>query len=400
MFAIIFTLIVIMVHFFIGRRIITPSGMKKSQKAVAWVFLYLLSATVIMAGLILGRAVTGAPRPVWLSVLSWVSYVQMGMMVLLFLLLLLRDVLRIIKKAVLKIRRKTGTTDEQSHSNGEVDLSRRKFMVNGANLSIIGLSAGLTGLGAANATGDPVIEHVEIKVPNLPEGLNGFRLVQVSDLHIGPTLKRDFASMVVDKVNSLNPDIIAVTGDLIDGLVPVLENDVEPFKDFHSKFGTYYVSGNHEYYWGVNQWFEHVSKLGMRVLNNKSEIISTVDGDLLIGGVNDYDAERFTPDQPSSPVQAIYRNKNKKTDYKILLAHQPRSCFEAQKAGFDLQLSGHTHGGQFVPWNYLVRLQQPFVAGLDKYKNMLVYTNRGTGYWGPPLRLGVPSEITLITLVS
>jgi len=399
-FAVVICTIVMLVHFYVGRRLISPSGMKKPLRVAAWITLYIM-AFLLLAGPVMDRIYTSPPKPMWLNALIWVSFTQMGIMVLVFLGLLIKDLFRLGKKLYQFSNGKFKKTEAgEGEQTEDINISRRTFMINGANLGIIGASTGLAGFGAGVAIGEPTIERVSIEVNNLPAGLEGMKIAQISDMHIGPTLKRDFTEMVVRTVNELKPDIIAVTGDLIDGYVDVLKHDTEPFKDLSAKYGTYYVTGNHEYYWGVRPWLKEVERLGMTVLSNESRIISTSNGDLLLAGVTDYESERFTPDEASSPLKAISQNQHKKADYKILLAHQPRSCFEAAKVGFNLQLSGHTHGGQFVPWNYLVKLQQPFVEGLDLYKDLLVYTNRGTGYWGPPIRIGVPSEISLLTLVS
>lgn len=202
---------------------------------------------------------------------------------------------------------------------------------------------------------------------------------------------------VVDTANGLNSDVIVLTGDLIDGDVEGLRPHTQLLSELDAPLGVYAVTGNHEYYSGAPGWIAEYERLGMHVLQNEHVILPYNHAQVLLAGVNDYDAGRFDSTWASDP-QAAIEGAADDVGVKILLAHQPRSMQEAAKAGFDLQISGHTHGGQFWPWGYFVRLQQPFVAGLDQYENLQVYTSQGTGYWGPPMRLGARSEITQIRL--
>ena len=201
---------------------------------------------------------------------------------------------------------------------------------------------------------------------------------------------------VVNKVNALAPDIVAYTGDLADGSVERLWKEIEPLSGLTATYGNFFVTGNHEYYWGINEWIECAKRLGFTVLLNENRTIYHNQGRILLGGVADYRAGHFIKDHASSPEKSLAGASN--ADVKILLAHQPKSIFKSSKAGYDLQISGHTHGGQFFPWNYLVCLDQPFTEGLHKFHNTLIYVSRGTGFWGPPVRLCAPAEITLLKL--
>ena len=221
-------------------------------------------------------------------------------------------------------------------------------------------------------------------------------IAQISDLHVGPTIKEGYVEGVVEKVNRLNPDIIAVTGDLVDGSVEYLAKHVEPLKDLHGKIGKYFVTGNHEYYSGVDQWLDKTDQLGLTNLIDSHEVITKGNGTITLGGVTDFRSSSIKPEHKSDAVKAFTGAPIDKP--KILLAHQPWSIFNAHKAGTDLQLSGHTHGGQFWPFVYAVRMANPYTPGLHDHDGTWIYVNRGTGYWGPPLRLGVESEITLVTL--
>jgi hypothetical protein len=173
---------------------------------------------------------------------------------------------------------------------------------------------------------------------------------------------------------------------------------VAPLKNIQSAQGNFFVTGNHEYYFGVTDWVIQIKRLGFSILLNEYHMINLGRGSLLLAGVTDYRGGNFLHSHRSDPIKAV--SGAPAADVKILLAHQPKSIFDAATAGFDLQISGHTHGGQFFPWNFVVGFNQPFVSGLHKYKNTQIYVSRGTGYWGPPVRVGAPSEITLIKLIS
>src|SRR5438477_3073432 len=242
----------------------------------------------------------------------------------------------------------------------------------------------------------PVVD-VEVPLADLPAPLEGFTIAQISDIHIGPTIKRNFVEAIVERVNRLGVDMVAITGDLVDGSVRDLAQHTEPLARLESRHGTYVVTGNHEYYSGVHAWIRELRRLGTRVPLNEHVVLDHDGAKLTVAGVTDYSAQHFDPAHKSDPHAAV---KGAPTDApRILLAHQPRSASVAAQAGYQLQLSGHTHGGQFWPWNLFVRLQQPFTAGLKRLGSVWVYVSRGTGYWGPPMRFGVPSEITLIRLV-
>lgn len=265
--------------------------------------------------------------------------------------------------------------------------------------AVVGLAAVVTAVGFAGARRRARIVPVEIPIANLPLPLQGFTIAQISDVHVGSQIKRRYVDAIVDAVNSLGADLIAVTGDLVDGSVPDLAPHIAPMGRLRAKYGAYVVTGNHEYYSGEPAWTAEFRRLGLRVLLNEHVVVRHGGAPLVLAGVTDFSAHHFNPAQRSDPVAAL---SGAPTDaaVKILLAHQPRSAAAAENAGFDLQLSGHTHGGQFWPWNLFVRLQQPFTAGLHRLNHLWVYISRGTGYWGPPNRFGAPSEITLLRLVS
>ena len=264
-------------------------------------------------------------------------------------------------------------------------------------IGVMALTPAITQVGFFMARRVAPVVDVEVPLADLPAPLEGFTIAQISDIHIGPTIKRNFVEAIVERVNRLGVDMVAITGDLVDGSVRDLAQHTEPLARLESRHGTYVVTGNHEYYSGVHAWIRELRRLGTRVLLNEHVVLDHDGAKLTVAGVTDYSAQHFDPSHKSDPHAAV---KGAPTDApRILLAHQPRSASVAAQAGYQLQLSGHTHGGQFWPWNLFVRLQQPFTAGLKRLGSMWVYVSRGTGYWGPPMRFGVPSEITLIRLV-
>jgi predicted MPP superfamily phosphohydrolase len=333
------------------------------------------------------------------EILVWAGYVGVGFLSFIFTFLVIRDFLWI--PAILSKKIKgllSRGAEEEICSENPANPGRRRFLINGMNYGIAATASIFTVYGFAEARQVPDVKEVTIPILGLPEDFEGFRIVQISDIHVSPTLRRDFVEEVVVVANRLDADIIALTGDLADGLVSQLAYDVAALKNLTSTEGNFFVTGNHEYYSGVDDWIRHVKRLGFTVLLNEHRLISRGKSRLLLAGVTDYRGGNFMKSHLSDPRKALAGAPS--VDAKILLAHQPKSIFDAAKAGFDLQISGHTHGGQFFPWNLLVGLDQPFVAGLDRYENTQIYVSRGAGYWGPPVRVGSPSEITLIKLTA
>ncbi|HYQ94867.1 MAG TPA: metallophosphoesterase [Burkholderiales bacterium] len=264
-------------------------------------------------------------------------------------------------------------------------------------MGVMALTPAITLAGFFMARRVAPVVNVSVPLAGLPKELEGFTIAQISDIHVGQTIKRNFVAAIVDRVNGLHADMVAITGDVADGSVPDLAHHTEPLARLESRHGTYFVTGNHEYYSGADAWIRELERLGAKVLMNEHVVLDHDGAALTVAGVTDYSAHHFDPSHKSDPHAAA--KGAPASAPKVLLAHQPRSARLAEAAGYQLQLSGHTHGGQFWPWNFLVRLQQPFIAGLNRLGRMWVYTSRGTGYWGPPMRFGIPSEITLIRLV-
>jgi predicted MPP superfamily phosphohydrolase len=278
-----------------------------------------------------------------------------------------------------------------------VDADRRAFLRNSVNLGLVTAAGGYTAVGAGNAQDTPAAREVEVPVANLPAGLEGFRIVQITDLHLGGTIRREYVERVVQAANALSPDLVAVTGDLVDGQVADWREEAAPLGTLRSTYGTFFVTGNHEYYWDPHGWLAELESLGWQLLLNEHRVIEKGGGRILLAGVTDYRSARYVPEHVSDPAKA--RDGAPPCDVSILLAHQPKSIFAASKAAYDLQISGHTHGGQYFPINLLVHFFEPYVSGLHKHDNTWIYVSRGTGYWGPPNRLGVPKEIAVLKLV-
>ena len=263
-------------------------------------------------------------------------------------------------------------------------------------LAILGLTVLLTGWALFSAALVLQLRRVTVRLPGLGLGLEGLRIVQISDLHIGEATDEPFLRRVVARVNALSPDVVAVTGDLVDGQVSAVRDFVAPLGGLRARFGVYYVTGNHEYYWGGPEWEAEVDRLGLTVLRNSHRVISRGGSELALGGVPDLQGIRFHPDHACRPDLAFAGAPEGVP--RVLLAHQPAAARTAAEAGVHLQLSGNTHGGQIFPFHLFVWLSQPVLSGLRKLFGIWVYTHRGTGTWGPRMRLGASPEIAEITL--
>lgn len=237
---------------------------------------------------------------------------------------------------------------------------------------------------------------INITLKKLPQELDGLRIAQLTDIHIGPILNDKWLQHIVDRVNALDADIVAITGDLVDGSVAELGSHVAPLANLKAKYGVFFVTGNHEYYSGVEEWCEYLKSINIKVLRNEHVSIKIGNSVLDIAGVDDWSSRHFAGGHNLSKALAG-RDQNNPV---ILLAHQPVSMHDAAKNNVDFQMSGHTHGGQIWPFNYLVYLQQPISRGLFAHPNsdLQVYVSSGTGFWGPPMRLGTYAEISCFSL--
>ena len=361
-----------LLHFYIGARLRPAAGLN-SMGALGGVLLLALSTLLVPAGLLASRF----KRWVQEDRVAWAGMLAMGFFSSLLVLTVMRDVALLFATLF-------------GFASTRVTMA--------SALAVPLLAGAVTLLGFINARRLARVVQVDVPIIGLPAALHGYAIAQISDIHVGATIKRGYLEAIVERVNGLQADAIAITGDLVDGSVSRLREHTEPLSRLRARDGTFFVTGNHEYYSGAEQWIAELRRLGVTVLLNEHVMRERGGAGIMLAGVTDYTAHLFHESHRSSPTQAA-AGAPANVMVKILLAHQPRSAAAAAEAGFDLQLSGHTHGGQFFPWNLFVPLQQPFVAGLDRLANMWVYTSRGTGYWGPPKRFGAPSEITHLRLV-
>ncbi|MBF8248254.1 MAG: Serine/threonine protein phosphatase [Bacteroidetes bacterium] len=371
---------------YVGWRVISGANLLGRQKLVAW----LIVAVLLLFPQVPFAMLINKAEELWLDVWFWAGYMSLGLLALIMITFALRDLTFLLIRLIGKVQKVISKKPEV------VDVDRRRFLLHSTNLGLMAASGLLSGYGLFEAQSRTRIEDIPIPLPHLPQAFDGFRIVQFTDLHVGPTIKRAFVERVTRQVMDLKPDLIAFTGDLVDGSVSWLRDDVAPLHELAAPYGKFFITGNHEYYSGANPWIEHADKLGFSVLLNSHRLIRRDGQEIVLAGVTDHSAGDFVPEQATNPAKAF--DGAPPDAVRVLLAHQPRSVFEAEKTGFDVQLSGHTHGGQFFPWNYLATLNQPYISGLHKRGNRFIYVNRGTGYWGPPLRLGIPSEITVVTL--
>jgi predicted MPP superfamily phosphohydrolase len=380
---------------YIGWRLIVPAAFGAPINIILWGILVVCVMLPFLPVILRFNGIENS----WIDTLSWVAYLSFGFLTIVFAFLVVRDIGWLLtigaQKSFYLLRGLFGSDNAVADVT---DPERRRFLVNSMNLGILGITGAMTGYGLYSALRKPDVVEITIPIRNLPGEFDGFRIVQITDIHVGPTIKRSFVQSVVDKVNALKPDLVALTGDLVDGSVRQLRGDVTPLSELSAPHGRYFITGNHEYYSGVKQWIDEAARLGFDVLLNEHRVIERGDSKLLLAGVTDYSGGQFGKDHVSDPAKALDGAPNGPA--KILLAHQPKSIFAAARAGFDFVISGHTHGGQYFPYHFLAALVQPYVSGLHKHGDTQIYVSRGTGFWGPQIRIGAKSEITVHRLVA
>jgi predicted MPP superfamily phosphohydrolase len=330
-----------------------------------------------------------------INLLIWAGSLSLGFFSFVSFLLVSRDLMFVFTGFIQRLfRRIHNSFSFDSKAVETVDINRRRFMINSMNLGILGISGSLSAYGFYEARRPPAVVEVSVPFRNLPDDLEGFRIVQITDTHVGTTTRQGYMETIVERVNMLTPDIVVFTGDIADGTVSHLGNKISPLSTLVTNYGSYFVTGNHEYLFGEQAWLREIDRLGLKALINEHQVLTCGKGRITLAGVTDYSAGKYDSNRASNPETSL--SGSSPCDLKILLAHRPRSIYAAAKSGFDLQISGHTHGGQFYPWRFACF--SPYVEGLHRFKNTWIYVSRGTGYWGAPLRLGVTSEITLIKL--
>jgi hypothetical protein len=366
-------------HYYIAKRLVLDPGVVEPWRGA-------LLATVTGLGicLVLQPFVERLVRPPASRVVSWPASLWMGFAFLLVNLLILSD-------AVLWLSGGAALAASEGLAVGEPAAAVRASLV-----AAVALVAGAFGL--RSAMRPPLLRRVEIALERWPESLDGFRIVQLSDTHIGPILGRAFVEELVSRANALDPDLVAMTGDLVDGGVRQLADEVAPLAGLRARHGVYFVTGNHDHYSGAGSWCEKAGALGICVLRNQRVEIGDGDAVFDLVGVDDHHGSHFGRGGGEDLEAALDgRDRGRPA---VLLAHDPSTFKRASGMGIDLQISGHTHGGQIWPFGYLVRLVIPFVAGRFRRNGADLYVSRGSGFWGPPMRLFAPAEITEIVLLS
>jgi predicted MPP superfamily phosphohydrolase len=271
----------------------------------------------------------------------------------------------------------------------------RSRVVAGAVLAVV---AALLAWGYAEAMRVPRIRRVDVGIARLGSGLDGLRVAVITDTHYGPIDRSRWSAAVVDRVNKLDADVVCHVGDIADGTVDVREAQARPLGAVQARLARVYVTGNHEYFSEAQGWLDYIDGIGWDALHNRHIVVERDEDRLVIAGVDDETARASGVDGHGANLEAALADTDPTLPV-MLLAHQPKQVVQAVAAGVDLQISGHTHGGQIWPFNFLVRLDQPVVQGLSRHGDRTqLYTSRGTGFWGPPFRVFAPSEITLLTL--
>ncbi len=369
-------------HYYIWVRWIRDLAWQRDMgRILTWLLISL--ALSIPATFILSRTLP----PVHGRGLLLVAYTWMGLAMALPALLACGDLLQWALRATLEL----------SHG-APLDPARRLTLARGVAAGMLLTTGGLAVTGLRNALGQIGVRQVRIPLARLPKELHGFTIAQLSDVHVGPTLRREFVERIVAQTNALDVDLIAITGDLVDGGVERIAPLLAPLAKLRARHGVFFVTGNHEYYSGVEQWLAYLPQLGIRVLHNERVSIGRGESSFDLVGVDDLHGPQFGKGHGPDLEKAMADRDP--TRESVLLAHQPKMVFQAEPYDVGLILSGHTHGGQVWPFRWLVLLQQPVLAGLARFARTWLYVSSGTGYWGPPMRLGAPAEITRLVLLS
>jgi predicted MPP superfamily phosphohydrolase len=377
-FALIAFGIVAAAHRYLAQRLVLDAGLVGASRQVLLAALGILGASLLLQPL-----AERVLRPPWSRFVAWPASLWMG---LFFYLVVLTGASDLILSLGESTARAAGS---ELTSDGAARL--RAILV--GLVAFVAVAVGLR-----NGLAPPPIKRVELELDRWPRARDGYRIVQISDIHIGPILGRRFARDLTNRVNAMNADLVAVTGDLVDGRVDCLIDEVAPFGELAGRDGVFFVTGNHDHYSGASSWSGHVASLGMRVLRNEHLILGEGEHGFALVGVDDHHAH-FIPGEHGEDLARALEGIEDPTPV-VLLAHDPSTFKKASKFPIDLQLSGHTHGGQIWPFSMLVRLVVPFLAGLYHENGTTLYVSRGTGFWGPPMRLGAPAEITEIVLRS
>jgi predicted MPP superfamily phosphohydrolase len=382
MFVVILGTVLIGMHLYLWKRLVEDTSRGRTRWALSGVLLALM--VMLFATLLLPRLLGFMESP-WLA---WPGYLWFGLVVYLFLTLLALEPVRLALRPWTK-----KPSNEQPTAS--VAMNRRVFLARTGAAAAGAASVSLVGVGVANATGPPDLLRVPVRLRRLDSAFNGFRIAVVSDIHLGPLAGRPHTERIVRMINETEPDLVAIVGDLVDGTVEELGSAAEPLRDLVSREGAYFVTGNHEYFVSdTAEWLRELERLGVQPLRNEHTAIRRGAAAFDLAGVNDVSGGQHS-DPPDYDRALTGTSSSRPT---ILLAHQPVQVEEAAAHGVDLQLSGHTHGGQMWPFHYIVRAVQPSLAGLSTVRDTQLFVTRGAGFWGPPVRIGAPPDITVVAL--
>lgn len=379
----------VLVHGYLWLRLVRDTTRPGRARRIGTAVLVLLAVLLVST-----PVVSRVWSPQAAAVVAWPGYLWLALLMYLALSLLVAELPRWL---VLRRSRRTAAQADpvaEEPVDEPVDVGRRLVVARGIAVAAGVASAGIVGTGMVSALGRPDLLRVPVGLRDLHDDLAGFRIAVVSDIHLGPILGRRHTERVVGMINETRPDLVAIVGDTVDGSVEGLRHAVEPLRDLVSAEGTFMVTGNHEYYSGALPWLAEFERLGIDTLRNERTAITRGAGRFDLAGINDVTGRGYD-DGPDLDRALAGRDNSAPV---VLLAHQPVQVRDAAKAGVDLQLSGHTHGGQLYPFHHVVELAQPAVAGLSKVDNTWLYVTRGVGFWGSPVRVGAPPDITVVEL--
>jgi predicted MPP superfamily phosphohydrolase len=387
MFAAFSTVVLTLVHYYLWRRLVHDPRLRHPWRRVVTLALILCGVSIPLT-MWTSRLIDARLGPT----LGWPAFVWMGWLFLLMLGFLAVDGIRLLRWSA----RHGLATVQRTGRPEPMDPDRRMFFARVAGGAVATAATGTLAWGVREALHNLQINEVPVTLPRLPAACDGFTIAHLTDIHVGLTITRGFVEALVARTNALEPDLIVITGDLVDGDVATLGHAVAPLAELRARHGVYFVTGNHEYFSGVESWVAELRRLGITVLRNQHVRIDHDGEGFDLAGIEDHNAGRAGEGEKPDLAKALAgRDPSREL---VLLAHQPRQVFAARGHGVGLQLSGHTHGGQIWPWHYLALAQQGFLAGLHRDGDTQIYVSRGSGYWGPPVRVGAPAEIAKIVL--
>ncbi|RKH08677.1 metallophosphoesterase [Corallococcus sp. CA053C] len=381
-------------HVYLFRRLVWNLTPRRAPRLIAALALGVMTL-VLVSRRALQRMLPEAPG----DVVELVSYSWMGLALCLVLALAGLDAGR----AVLAVGRRLRSGAPRasvpaSSSVPSVDVERRRFLSRATAGGALALGGGLAGYGSWRAFTAPEVTELVVRIPRLPRALEGLSIVQLTDVHVGPFIQRRFLDELVRRANALKPDLVAITGDLVDGSVPRLGGFVAALGNLQARYGTFFVTGNHDYASGANAWVAYLHSMGITSLRNRHVRIGDAGGAFDLVGVDDWHGGRRLGQKGYDLEQALAGRDPERAA--VLLAHRPANFKVAAERGVDLQVSGHTHGGQLFPMTALIRLQWEHSAGHYRHGDSHLYVSRGCGFWGPPMRLGSPPELVKLVLTA